>query len=59
MIFEGKRRRGALYERGLLRAGDRFRGPALISEFSATTVLPPGWSCRVDKRGNLICEVRR
>ena len=59
MIFEGKKLRGARYERDLLRAGDRFRGPALISEFSATTVLPPGWSCRVDKRGNLICEVRR
>ncbi|MEK6710116.1 MAG: hydantoinase/oxoprolinase family protein, partial [Nitrospinota bacterium] len=59
MIFEGKKVQGARYARELLRAGDRFRGPALISEFSATTVLPPGWSCRVDNRGNLICEVRR
>ena len=56
MVFEGRKARGALYDRALLRAGDRFRGPALVSEFSGTTVLPPGWVCRVDGRGNLICE---
>ncbi|MDA1001694.1 MAG: hydantoinase/oxoprolinase family protein, partial [bacterium] len=54
MIFEGKSHRAALYERDLLRARDRFTGPALVTEFSATTVVPPGAACRVDKWGNLI-----
>ncbi|MBT3352292.1 MAG: hypothetical protein HN400_13520 [Nitrospinaceae bacterium] len=49
--------KGRLYERDLLLAGDRFRGPAVVTEFSATTVLPPGAACRVDEWGNLILDV--
>ena len=57
MIFEGKKTKGRVYERELLRAGDRFRGPAVVTELSATTVVPPGAVCRVDGRGNLVVEV--
>ncbi|MDP6279090.1 MAG: hydantoinase/oxoprolinase family protein, partial [Nitrospinota bacterium] len=57
MIFEGKKTKGRVYERELLRAGDRFRGPAVVTELSATTVVPPGAVCRVDGRGNLVMEV--
>lgn len=57
MIFDGKKMKGRLYERDLLLAGDRFRGPAVVTEFSATTVLPPGAACRVDEWGNLILDV--
>ncbi len=56
MIFEGKKTKGRVYERGLLRAGDRFRGPAVVTELSATTFVPPGAVCRVDARGNLILD---
>ncbi|MEE9256432.1 MAG: hydantoinase/oxoprolinase family protein [bacterium] len=57
MVFGGKKHQGAVYERDLLRAGDRFRGPAVVTEFSATTVVPPGVRCRVDARGNLVMDV--
>ena len=57
MIFGGKKFRGDVYERDLLRAGDRFRGPAIVAEFSATTVVPPGVVCRVDARGNLVMDI--
>jgi N-methylhydantoinase A len=37
-----------------LRAGQRFAGPALITETVATTWLAPGWGCEVDGVGNLL-----
>jgi N-methylhydantoinase A len=47
------------YVRERLRAGNRLRGPAVIAEYSATTVLPPGWRARVDAHENLVLEPRR
>jgi N-methylhydantoinase A len=56
-IFESKRMRTPLYQRRLLRAGDKFRGPAIIAEYSATTVLPPGCVASVDRYNNIVIEV--
>jgi N-methylhydantoinase A len=54
-IFEeGRRRRGALYDRVRLEPGDRITGPAVIVELSATTYLPGGWVCAVDGFENLV-----
>jgi N-methylhydantoinase A len=39
-----------------LRAGNRFRGPAIVAEDFATLWLPEGWSCRVDRYGHLLAE---
>ena len=47
-----------VYQRDLLRAGDSFAGPALITEYSSTTVLPAGCVARVDEYTNLVIEVR-
>jgi N-methylhydantoinase A len=49
-------RRAALYQRERLCPGDRLRGPAIVVQLDTTTVLPPGWSGRVDERGNLLLE---
>lgn len=46
-----------LYERDRLRPGDRFQGPAIVSEYSSATVLPPGDGLHVDGFGNLVIEV--
>ena len=54
-VFEnGAWTRGALYDRTRLRPGDRFAGPAVIVELSATTYLPSGWVLAVDGFGNLV-----
>lgn len=54
-IFEdGIWRSGWLYDRGRLKAGDRFTGPAVIVELSATTYLPKDWLAYVDGQMNLI-----
>jgi N-methylhydantoinase A len=58
-IFEdGRWRKAALYDRSLLRPGNRFAGPAVITELSATTYLPSSWTSAVDAHHNLILTPR-
>jgi len=57
MYFDGTWQESIVYQRELLRCGDSFRGPALIAEYSSTTVIPPGCVTRVDSFGNLVIEV--
>lgn len=52
--FSGETRETAIYVREKLRPGNRVAGAAIIAEYSATTVLPPGWSARVDALENLV-----
>lgn len=43
----------ACYDRSALGPGHRFVGPAMIFQFDTTTVVPPGWSARVDGLHNI------
>ena len=53
-IFEdGRWRNAALYDRARLHPGNRISGPAVITELSATTFLPTGWTASVDAFSNL------
>jgi N-methylhydantoinase A len=45
-----------LYERDRLDVGATIAGPAVVEQFDATTVIPVGWSARVDGLRNLILE---
>jgi N-methylhydantoinase A len=56
IYFEGKLCPSRVYERALLRAGNKIHGPALIFEYSASTAIPPGYGCVVDGYRNLILE---
>jgi N-methylhydantoinase A len=55
--FGGKFLRTALHERENLKCGTRFRGPAVIVEYSSTTVVPPDFECYVDEYLNLILRL--
>jgi len=49
-----------IYERQRLAPGAALRGPAVIVEYSATTVVPPDFACKVDEHLNLvICHYAR
>jgi N-methylhydantoinase A len=48
--------RAAVYDRSQLNAGDRFHGPAVVVEYSATTFLPPGLTAAVDEQMNIIID---
>jgi N-methylhydantoinase A len=59
VFFGGRATKTRIYDRAKLRAGNRFRGPAIVAEYSATTVVLPGWNVRVDAHGNLVMERSR
>jgi N-methylhydantoinase A len=46
----------SVWERERLPADAELRGPAIVEEFGATTVVPPGWRGTVDAWGNLRFE---
>lgn len=58
VYFEGRRFSTDFYRRERLRPGNRLRGPAVMAEYSATTVLPPGWAATVDAYENLLLRPR-
>jgi N-methylhydantoinase A len=58
VLFDGKKRATTIYSRPSLRPGQKYLGPAIITEYSATTVIPPGKSFYLDKASNLIVTIR-
>ena len=54
MYVEGKDRKGTLYERAKLKAGNVIKGPAVVLEMDSTTVILPGHAAKVDEFGNLL-----
>ena len=54
VVFEGEARSTDFYRREALCPGNRIVGPAIVTEFSATTVIPPNFSAVVDAYQNLI-----
>ena len=54
MYVDGHWRQAPVYDRQRLHAGNRVAGPALIAEYSATTVVPADFGARVDRQHNLV-----
>ena len=57
--LHGRAVQAALFERESLRAGHRFSGPAIIVEYSATALVPAGWTARVDAFGQIRLSTSR
>jgi N-methylhydantoinase A len=57
--IDGKVVAATLYERDRLDIGATIAGPAVVEQFDATTVIPPGWRGRVDGYRNLVLERER
>ncbi|HEV8187614.1 MAG TPA: hydantoinase/oxoprolinase family protein [Pyrinomonadaceae bacterium] len=57
-IASGRNRaRGDVYKREDLGPGARLKTPCIVTEYSATTLIPAGSKARVDDFGNLLIEV--
>ncbi len=54
--MDGAVRAAVLYDRSLLRAGDRILGPAVVTEMDSTTLIHLGHTALVDDFGNLLIE---
>ena len=55
--FDGTWLDAAIYDRELLPLMARIEGPAILAQFDATTVLPPGCVAEGDKEGNIIIHI--
>jgi N-methylhydantoinase A len=56
IVFGRQERRARVARRDDLPPGSVVEGPAVIVEATATTVVPPGWTLRVDEFGTLALE---
>lgn len=54
VYFAGQACQAAVFDRETLAPGDWFRGPAIVGEAVATTVVEPGWRAEVLPRGELL-----
>jgi N-methylhydantoinase A len=54
VYFDGKFVPSRLYRRKQLKPGDRIQGPAMITEYTSATVLPPDCCAQVDGFENLV-----
>jgi len=57
VIFDGKWLETPVLDRERLVPGNRFEGPAIVHEYSATTFVPPGCRAEVDEYSNVVIEV--
>jgi len=55
--FGGKEIVAEIYDRESLPAGKNFSGPAVVTEYSATTFVPPRRRFQQDRAGNLLIQV--
>lgn len=59
VVFASRRLGTAIADRNSLPSGTELRGPAVVTEYSATTVVPPGAKFWIDHAANLVIEVDR
>jgi N-methylhydantoinase A len=56
--IDRKRIKTAIYDRAALGHGQVIDGPAIIGEYSSTTLVPPDFKCAVDAYLNLVLEAK-
>jgi len=58
VVFENKNLPTSVYSRDVLDPDKTYSGPAIITEYSATTVVPPRARFQLDRAANLIVTIR-
>jgi len=59
VLFDGKKLTTAIYFREVLKSGKNYSGPAIITEYSATTIVPPRRRLYIHRSGSLVISVRQ
>jgi len=57
VLFDGKKLNTAIHSREAVKPGKTYSGPAIITEYSATTVIPPNKRFHLDSAANLIVTI--
>ncbi|HJT67120.1 MAG TPA: hydantoinase/oxoprolinase family protein [Pyrinomonadaceae bacterium] len=55
--FDGQRTAAGVYNREELRGGVKLKTPCIVTEYSATTLIPSDASARVDQFGNILIKL--
>jgi N-methylhydantoinase A len=58
VLFDARKLPTKIYSRDDLKPGKQYSGPAIITEYSATAVIPPGKRFHLDLASNLIVTIR-
>ncbi|MGA8503623.1 MAG: hypothetical protein WB683_18875, partial [Candidatus Sulfotelmatobacter sp.] len=56
-VFGSKKLATSIYSRDTLKPGKTYQGPAIVTEYSATTVIPPNKRFHLDPASNLIVTI--
>jgi N-methylhydantoinase A len=56
-VFDGAAVEAAVLDRAALAPGNQFAGPAIVTEYTSTIVVPPETAVRVDPWSNLVMEL--
>lgn len=56
IIFDGQSHHSPIYKRERLPTGQMFKSPAVVEETSATSIIPPGYTFKIDDIGNLLIQ---
>lgn len=57
LYMDGRMQDAVIYDRALLKAGNRIPGPAIVTEMDSTTLVHSGCEALVDEHGNLIINL--
>jgi N-methylhydantoinase A len=57
VYFDGQFMSANIYRREALQPGDAIDGPAIVTEYTSATVLPPSCRAKVDAFGNLVIAI--
>jgi N-methylhydantoinase A len=57
--FGGNAHKASIVDRSSLKVDKKYLGPAIVTEYSATTVVAPNWNFSLDRSGNLILEQKK
>jgi len=58
VLFNARKLRTAIYDRGSLPPGKKLTGPAIVTEYSATTMIPMSKRFWLDRHGNLLIQIK-
>jgi N-methylhydantoinase A len=58
ILLQGQSWQATIYERKRLRPGQEIIGPAIVEQYDSTSCIPEGFTCYVDRFGNVIGELR-
>lgn len=57
VLVQGQRWSAAVYERKSLQREQEITGPAVVEQYDSTLLIPAGFTCYIDRFGNLIGEL--